>query len=172
MERRDLQRMILDGEKKQKDAKKKQASFFIAFWFRKFFANKAFIYDLLQKDDEVTPAPPKILRITRTFRDNSGKEYVRTEIVRKPGVVDAYVRLRSTKVNYFKKLILKYHTFLPFFLRMIHSSRSLPLMHKTKKKWKRKNGEFKNSFEEYEEMRKNQEQVMMLKEFFMHLEDF
>lgn len=29
MERRDLQRMILDGEKKQKDAKKKQVGYFL-----------------------------------------------------------------------------------------------------------------------------------------------
>ena len=33
------------------------------------------------------------------FRNESGKEYTRTEIVRKPLVVETYVRLRQTKVR-------------------------------------------------------------------------
>jgi len=74
---------------------------------------------LQQQDEDAPPAPPKILRITRTFRDDSGKEYVRTEIVRKPGVVDAYVRLRSTKVNFYfvsRQLLYENLKFQNFFI--------------------------------------------------------
>ena len=44
--------------------------------------------DLAEDDD----GPPKVLRITRTFRHANGKEYTRSEIVRKPVVVQTYVR--------------------------------------------------------------------------------
>ena len=37
------------------------------------------------------------LRITRTFRNDDGGEFTRTEIVRKPNVIDAYIRIRETK---------------------------------------------------------------------------
>uniref|UniRef100_A0A8C4SRR4 Transcription initiation factor TFIID subunit 1 n=1 Tax=Erpetoichthys calabaricus TaxID=27687 RepID=A0A8C4SRR4_ERPCA len=37
------------------------------------------------------------LKIYRTFRDEEGKEYVRCETVRKPSVIDAYTRIRTTK---------------------------------------------------------------------------
>ena len=37
------------------------------------------------------------LKITRTFRDESGREFTRSEIVRKPAVIDTYVRIRQTK---------------------------------------------------------------------------
>uniref|UniRef100_A0A8D0G842 Bromo domain-containing protein n=1 Tax=Sphenodon punctatus TaxID=8508 RepID=A0A8D0G842_SPHPU len=37
------------------------------------------------------------LKIYRTFRDEDGKEYVRCETVRKPSVIDAYSRIRTTK---------------------------------------------------------------------------
>uniref|UniRef100_A0A672PF65 Transcription initiation factor TFIID subunit 1-like n=1 Tax=Sinocyclocheilus grahami TaxID=75366 RepID=A0A672PF65_SINGR len=37
------------------------------------------------------------LKIYRTFCDEDGKEYVRCETVRKPGVIDAYLRIRTTK---------------------------------------------------------------------------
>uniref|UniRef100_A0A2K5EUR9 Transcription initiation factor TFIID subunit 1 histone acetyltransferase domain-containing protein n=1 Tax=Aotus nancymaae TaxID=37293 RepID=A0A2K5EUR9_AOTNA len=37
------------------------------------------------------------LKIYRTFRGEEGKEYVRCETVRKPAVIDAYVRIRTTK---------------------------------------------------------------------------
>jgi len=45
----------------------------------------------------------KVLRITRTFRNNAGKEYTRTEIVRKPLVVETYVKVRETKDDAFIK---------------------------------------------------------------------
>uniref|UniRef100_UPI00358DE281 transcription initiation factor TFIID subunit 1-like isoform X2 n=1 Tax=Myxine glutinosa TaxID=7769 RepID=UPI00358DE281 len=37
------------------------------------------------------------LKITRTFRDGDGKEFVRCETVRKAAVIDAYTRIRSTR---------------------------------------------------------------------------
>ncbi|XP_048653186.1 transcription initiation factor TFIID subunit 1 [Marmota marmota marmota] len=42
-------------------------------------------------------ATGRCLKIYRTFRDEEGKEYVRCETVRKPAVIDAYVRIRTTK---------------------------------------------------------------------------
>merc|ERR1712241_1218916 len=50
-----------------------------------------------EKPEEEEDGPPKVLRITRTFRNEKGKEYVRTELVRKPVVVQTYVRIRQTK---------------------------------------------------------------------------
>lgn len=37
------------------------------------------------------------MRIVRTFRNASGKEYTRVEIVRKNPVIEAYTKIRSTK---------------------------------------------------------------------------
>lgn len=42
-----------------------------------------------------------MLKIYRTFRDAEGKEYTRTEVVRKPAVIDTYIKIRSTKDEYF-----------------------------------------------------------------------
>lgn len=55
-----------------------------------------------KKDDDqpVVPShlqPGRILKITRTFKNNEGKEFTRVEIVRRPQVIDAYVKIRSTK---------------------------------------------------------------------------
>jgi len=50
-----------------------------------------------EKQEEEEDGPPKVLRITRTFRNEKGKEYVRTELVRKPIVVQTYTRIRQTK---------------------------------------------------------------------------
>uniref|UniRef100_A0A671LE28 Transcription initiation factor TFIID subunit n=1 Tax=Sinocyclocheilus anshuiensis TaxID=1608454 RepID=A0A671LE28_9TELE len=56
------------------------------------------------KDDDASSvtslnssATGRRLKIYRTFRDEDGKEYVRCETVRKPGVIDAYLRIRTTK---------------------------------------------------------------------------
>uniref|UniRef100_T1HCU3 Transcription initiation factor TFIID subunit 1 n=2 Tax=Rhodnius prolixus TaxID=13249 RepID=T1HCU3_RHOPR len=43
----------------------------------------------------------RVLKIYRTFRDAEGKEYTRTEVVRKPAVIDTYIKIRSTKDEYF-----------------------------------------------------------------------
>lgn len=52
-------------------------------------------------DDSSNMAPPadvdRILNIYRTYRDNNGREYVRVETVRKPAVIESYVKIRKTK---------------------------------------------------------------------------
>ena len=53
--------------------------------------------------DEEGEGPSKVLRITRTFKNADGKEYTRTELVRKPLVIDTYVKVRSTKDDTFIK---------------------------------------------------------------------
>lgn len=45
----------------------------------------------------------RILKITRTFKDAEGKEYTRVEIVRRQPVIDAYVKIRTTKDEQFIK---------------------------------------------------------------------
>ncbi|XP_060231493.1 transcription initiation factor TFIID subunit 1-like [Meriones unguiculatus] len=42
-------------------------------------------------------ATERCLKIYRTFRDEEGKIYVRSETVRKPAVIDAYMRIQTTK---------------------------------------------------------------------------
>lgn len=56
------------------------------------------------KDDDASSvtslnssATGRRLKIYRTFRDEDGKDYVRCETVRKPAVIDAYLRIRNTK---------------------------------------------------------------------------
>ncbi|XP_067618163.1 transcription initiation factor TFIID subunit 1 isoform X3 [Eurosta solidaginis] len=49
------------------------------------------------------PNQGRILKITRTFKDNEGKEYTRVEIVRRQPVIDAYVKIRTTKDEQFIK---------------------------------------------------------------------
>lgn len=44
-----------------------------------------------------------MLKIYRTFRDTEGKEFTRVEIVRKPMVIDAYIKIRTTKDEAFIK---------------------------------------------------------------------
>jgi len=88
-ERRELQKMILgegtkDEEEKAKDAKKKK------------------------KDDEdnntlngLANHPGRVLKIHRTFKNAEGKEYTRTEIVRKSAIIDVYMKIRTTKDDAF-----------------------------------------------------------------------
>ncbi|KPU79562.1 uncharacterized protein Dana_GF17182, isoform D [Drosophila ananassae] len=45
----------------------------------------------------------RILRITRTFKGNDGKEYTRVETVRRQPVIDAYIKIRTTKDEQFIK---------------------------------------------------------------------
>lgn len=42
-----------------------------------------------------------MLKIIRTFRNPEGREFTRVEIVRKPAVIDAYVKIRTTKDDQF-----------------------------------------------------------------------
>lgn len=60
------------------------------------------------KDDDTasvtslnSSATGRRLKIYRTFRDEDGKEYLRCETVRKPAVIDAYSRIRTTKDDEF-----------------------------------------------------------------------
>lgn len=45
----------------------------------------------------------RVLKIYRTFRNTEGKEYTRVELVRKPAVIDTYMRIRTTKDESFIK---------------------------------------------------------------------
>ena len=45
----------------------------------------------------------KVMKITRTYKHPDGKIYTRTEIVRKPIVIDTYIKIRNTKDETFIK---------------------------------------------------------------------
>ena len=47
--------------------------------------------------DDSTIEANQVLRITRTFKNGSGGEFTRTELVRKPLVIETYVKVRNTK---------------------------------------------------------------------------
>ncbi|XP_040554718.1 transcription initiation factor TFIID subunit 1 isoform X1 [Gallus gallus] len=96
-ERKELQRMLLgedsgnDKDRGKKDRRDKKGLSSGA------SANS-------HKDDDTasvtslnSSATGRRLKIYRTFRDEDGKEYVRCETVRKPSVIDAYCRIRTTK---------------------------------------------------------------------------
>ncbi|NXL73372.1 TAF1 factor, partial [Leptocoma aspasia] len=92
-ERKELQRMLL-GEDNDKDRGKKDRR------DKKGMSASANSH----KDDDTasvtslnSSATGRRLKIYRTFRDEDGKEYVRCETVRKPAVIDAYCRIRTTK---------------------------------------------------------------------------
>merc|ERR1719481_1825466 len=51
-------------------------------------------------DDSMMEAN-QVLRITRTFKNAQGKEYTRTELVRKSLVIETYVKVRNTKNEQF-----------------------------------------------------------------------
>uniref|UniRef100_A0A6Q2YD70 Transcription initiation factor TFIID subunit n=1 Tax=Esox lucius TaxID=8010 RepID=A0A6Q2YD70_ESOLU len=85
-ERKELQRMLM-GEESDRDHKGPSA-----------------LSTGSHKDDDTSSvtslnssATGRRLKIYRTFRDEDGKEYVRCETVRKPSVIDAYTRIRTTK---------------------------------------------------------------------------
>ena len=59
-----------------------------------------------ENDAKNEPAAPpnthRVLKITRTYRDeDTGSEYTRVELVRKAMVIDAYVKIRTTKDDEF-----------------------------------------------------------------------
>lgn len=47
--------------------------------------------------------PGRVLKIHRTFRNSDGKEYTRVETVRKPAVIDTYIKIRNSKDDSFIK---------------------------------------------------------------------
>ncbi len=52
----------------------------------------------------VPPNMHRVLKITRTYRDEeTGQEYTKVETVKKPLIIDAYVKIRSTKDDDFIK---------------------------------------------------------------------
>ncbi|XP_064206308.1 transcription initiation factor TFIID subunit 1 isoform X4 [Anguilla rostrata] len=96
-ERKELQRMLM-GEDSDRDKSRKDR--------RKGFSSA--LSTGSHKDDDASSvtslnssATGRRLKIYRTFRDEEGKEYVRCETVRKPAVIDAYTRIRTTKDDEF-----------------------------------------------------------------------
>ncbi|XP_074818941.1 transcription initiation factor TFIID subunit 1 isoform X4 [Natator depressus] len=98
-ERKELQRMLLgedsgnDKERSRKDRRDKKG-----------LSSASGTSAGSHKDDDTasvtslnSSATGRRLKIYRTFRDEDGKEYVRCETVRKPSVIDAYSRIRTTK---------------------------------------------------------------------------
>ena len=68
--------------------------------------------DKLRPDEEDSSSQPplagagqagRVLKIYRTFKNAEGKEYTRVELVRKPAIIDTYVRIRTTKDEAFIK---------------------------------------------------------------------
>jgi hypothetical protein len=55
--------------------------------------------------DQAPQAPPnthRLLKITRTYRDEeTGVEYTKVEVVRKAMIIDAYVKIRTTRDDEF-----------------------------------------------------------------------
>ena len=49
------------------------------------------------KSEDLTLEENQVLRITRIFKNSSGEEFTRTELVRKPSVIETYVKVRNTK---------------------------------------------------------------------------
>ncbi|KAJ0177252.1 hypothetical protein K1T71_007261 [Dendrolimus kikuchii] len=50
-----------------------------------------------QSDQQQSSNQGRVLRIVRTFRNASGQRYTRVELVRKPAVIEAYTKIRTTK---------------------------------------------------------------------------
>nr|XP_022324480.1 transcription initiation factor TFIID subunit 1-like isoform X2 [Crassostrea virginica] len=85
-ERRELQKMFMGGDDGKDKGDKSSKS---------------------KKDDDSGPAVGRKLKITRTFKDDNGSTYTRTEWVVKPAVIDTYVRIREKKdVSFIKQFAL------------------------------------------------------------------
>ncbi|KAJ8298033.1 hypothetical protein KUTeg_024564 [Tegillarca granosa] len=74
-ERRELHKMLLGEDSKDKKGQSSQAA----------------------KEDDIANMSGRKLKITRTFKDDEGKKYIRTEWVQKAAVIDTYVRIREKK---------------------------------------------------------------------------
>merc|ERR1712141_647182 len=84
MERKNLMKIMLEGQNKclKTETKKRK-------------------YDVENRSGD--KLVPKVMKITRTYKDPEGKTYIKTEIVRKPIVIDTYIRIRNTKDETFIK---------------------------------------------------------------------
>ncbi|XP_060532389.1 transcription initiation factor TFIID subunit 1 isoform X2 [Cylas formicarius] len=76
-ERQELRKMIMEGEKDKSKDKKKD--------------------DDDNQDQSNYAQQGRVLKIIRTFRNPEGKEFTRVEYVRKAAIIDAYVKIRTTK---------------------------------------------------------------------------
>ncbi|XP_013414213.1 transcription initiation factor TFIID subunit 1 [Lingula anatina] len=94
-ERRELHKMLMEGHKTEKGKKEKEKG-------KKKKEKKQKVAEGMSGDEGETVGG-RYLKITRTFRNEEGKEFVRTEIVRKPAVIDTYARIRQTKDETFIK---------------------------------------------------------------------
>lgn len=81
-ERHELRKLLMEENSEQDPRKKKD--------------NKKEDEDNFSSNNVVNQ-PGRVLKIYRTFRDPEGKEYTRSEVVRKPAVIDMYIKIRSTK---------------------------------------------------------------------------
>jgi hypothetical protein len=55
-----------------------------------------------QNSENIPPNMHRVLKITRTYRDEeTGQELTKVEIIKKPLIIDAYVKIRSTKDDEF-----------------------------------------------------------------------
>lgn len=80
----ELKSIIMSGQQQQQQQQQSQSG------------------DNKSNDPAQPPNTHRVLKITRTFRDeDTGAEYTRVELVRKPMVIDAYVKIRTTKDDEF-----------------------------------------------------------------------
>jgi len=79
IERRKLQKVMMENRLEEKKKRK----------------------DEEERPEDIAPGAAQVLRITRTFKNSSGKEYTRTELVRKSLVIETYVKVRNTKDDAF-----------------------------------------------------------------------
>ncbi|BFZ24166.1 hypothetical protein BsWGS_27204 [Bradybaena similaris] len=77
-ERRELQRMLKGDMSDPKDKKSKSGAG-------------------MNKDDDLMQHRGRKLKIVRTFHDDTGRQYQRSEMVTNPVVIDAYLRIRQTR---------------------------------------------------------------------------
>lgn len=95
-ERRDLHKMMFGGEDTNSaDFTKMQKK------SKQHLANKV---DIDNIDDSSNMAPPacdvdRILKIYRVYEDNNGHRYTRTEIIKKPAVIDSYVNVKKNAID-------------------------------------------------------------------------
>ncbi|XP_066256544.1 transcription initiation factor TFIID subunit 1 [Euwallacea similis] len=75
-ERQELRKMIMEGDRERNKEKKKEED---------------------ESQDQGGYPQGRVLKIIRTFKNPEGKEFTRVEYVRKPAVIDAYVKIRTTK---------------------------------------------------------------------------